>query len=152
MVESNGHDRSEAPRRRRARIPWVSDSGLGYAPGIRVDKNNALYACVHRPRKRERQREREGRRERERKGETGLLFVTRGLREHGNRMVLTCPRGDGALRSSDFVDNLEGDFCIGNRRIVCFYPWWNFGKEGRVNEFRCIFNLSNFNFRHGFMN
>lgn len=118
MVESNGHDRSEAPRRRRARIPWVSDSGLGYAPGIRVDKNNALYACVHRPRKRERQREREGRRERERKGETGLLFVTRGLREHGNRMVLTCPRGDGALRSSDFVDNLEGDFCIDNRRTV----------------------------------
>lgn len=69
MVESNGHDRSEAPRRRRARIPWVSDSGLGYALGIRVDKNNALYACVHRPRKRERQREKEGGKEEE--GEKG---------------------------------------------------------------------------------
>ena len=139
MVESNGHDRSEAPRRRHARIPWVSDSGLGYAPGIRADKNNALYACVHRLRERERKRERgrmEGRekekergreregekgRDRERQGETGLLFVTRGLREHGNRIDLTCPRGDGAPCSSGFIDDLKGDFCVDNRRTVCFY-------------------------------
>lgn len=71
MVESNGHDRSEAPRRRRARIPWVSDSGLGYAPGIRVDKNNALYACVHRLRERETEKEREREGERGREGEKG---------------------------------------------------------------------------------
>lgn len=82
MVESNGHDRSEAPRRRRARIPWVSDSGLGYAPGIRVDKNNALYACVHRLRERETEKERERRREREggRKRERPPLFRTGGKR------------------------------------------------------------------------
>lgn len=51
--------------------------------------------------------------ERERKGKTGLLTHEGGRREHGNRMELTCPRGDGAPRSSDcdFVDDLEGDSC-----------------------------------------
>ena len=75
--------RSEAPRRRRARIPWVSDSGLGYVPGIRADKNNVLSACVHRPK------------ERRSEGEN-LLWPSRHTEqdcENTEIAELTCPRG-----------------------------------------------------------